>query len=84
MLTTISNLLTNRTYTISVLAHTQIGDGPLSEAIKVKTQQGGENINIIYISNHVTEVSYMSVVSSGGFVVGDVRLTSSHLMLCNF
>ena len=40
-LTTISNLLTNRTYTISVLAYTSVGDGPLSEPIQVKTQQGG-------------------------------------------
>ncbi len=40
-LTTISNLLTNRTYTVSVLAYTSVGDGPLSEPIKVKTQQGG-------------------------------------------
>ena len=40
-LTTISNLLTNRTYTVSVLAFTAVGDGPLSEPIKVRTQQGG-------------------------------------------
>lgn len=40
-LTTITNLMTNRTYTISVLAFTSIGDGPLSEPIQVKTQQGG-------------------------------------------
>ncbi len=40
-LTTISNLLTNRTYTISVLAYTAQGNGPLSENIQVKTQQGG-------------------------------------------
>jgi len=41
-LTTVSNLLTNRTYTISVLASTDIGDGPLSDQIRVKTQQGGK------------------------------------------
>lgn len=40
-LTTLTNLVTNRTYTISVLAHTVIGDGPLSEHIQVVTQQGG-------------------------------------------
>ena len=40
-LTTISNLLTNRTYTISMLAYTSVGDGPLSQPIQVKTQQGG-------------------------------------------
>ena len=41
VLTTISNLQTNRTYTISVLAFTNVGDGPLSEHIQVRTQQGG-------------------------------------------
>ena len=45
-LTTISNLLTNRTYSISVVAFTSRGDGPFSEHIQVKTQQGGKNINI--------------------------------------
>ena len=40
-LTTISSLVTNRTYTISMLAFTSVGSGPHSEAIKVKTQQGG-------------------------------------------
>lgn len=41
-LTTITNLLTNRTYTMSVLAYTGLGDGPLSDAIAVRTNQGGE------------------------------------------
>ena len=41
-LTTISNLLTNRTYSICVLAYTDIGEGPLSQHIQVVTQQGGE------------------------------------------
>ena len=40
-LTTLSNLLTNRTYTLSVLAFTSIGDGPLSAPIAVRTHQGG-------------------------------------------
>jgi len=40
-LTTIPNLLTNRTYTVKVLAYTAVGDGPLSEPIQVKLQQGG-------------------------------------------
>jgi netrin-G3 ligand len=43
-LTTISNLLTNRTYTISVLAFTDIGNGPQSDPIRVFTQQGGETL----------------------------------------
>ncbi|CAH1774763.1 unnamed protein product [Owenia fusiformis] len=37
---TIPNLATNRTYTFQVLAFTDIGSGPLSDPIKVKTQQG--------------------------------------------
>jgi len=40
-LTNILNLLTNRTYTLKVLAFTAVGDGPLSEHIQVKMQQGG-------------------------------------------
>jgi len=40
-LTTIANLLPNRTYTLKVLAYTAVGDGPLSDEIQVKMQQGG-------------------------------------------
>jgi len=40
-LTTIPNLLTNRTYTLKALAYTAVGDGPLSEEIQVKLQHGG-------------------------------------------
>jgi len=40
-LTTIANLLTNRTYTLKVLAYTAVGDGPLSGQIQVRTQKGG-------------------------------------------
>ncbi|XP_064626984.1 tyrosine-protein phosphatase Lar-like isoform X3 [Lineus longissimus] len=39
-LATLSNLQINKTYTICVLAFTGVGDGPLSEPIQVKTQQG--------------------------------------------
>lgn len=42
-LTNIPNLLTNRTYTLRVLAYTEVGDGPLSEQMQVKMQQGGSN-----------------------------------------
>lgn len=41
LLTTISGLQTNKTYSFTVMAYTQKGDGPLAEPIKVKTQQGG-------------------------------------------
>jgi len=41
-LTTVSNLITNRTYAISVLAYTAFGDGPMSwPPVLVKIQQGG-------------------------------------------
>jgi len=40
-LTNIPNLLTNRTYSLRVLAFTEVGDGPLSEQMQVKMQQGG-------------------------------------------
>ena len=49
-LTTIRNLLTNRTYTIVVQAFSSVGNGPLSEPISVKTQQGGMYSNI---SHHI-------------------------------
>lgn len=41
LLTTVSNLITGTTYSIRVLAFTSVGDGPPSDVIQVKTQQGG-------------------------------------------
>ncbi|XP_054982010.1 receptor-type tyrosine-protein phosphatase S isoform X12 [Sorex araneus] len=40
LLTTVGSLLEDETYTVRVLAFTSVGDGPLSEPIQVKTQQG--------------------------------------------
>nr|XP_056701452.1 receptor-type tyrosine-protein phosphatase S isoform X3 [Euleptes europaea] len=40
LLTTVSSLLEGETYTVRVLAFTSVGDGPLSDPIQVKTQQG--------------------------------------------
>ncbi|XP_053157433.1 receptor-type tyrosine-protein phosphatase S isoform X12 [Hemicordylus capensis] len=40
LLTTVSSLLEEKTYTVRVLAFTSVGDGPLSDPIQVKTQQG--------------------------------------------
>lgn len=40
LLTAISNLLEDETYTVRVLAFTSLGDGPLSDLIQVKTSQG--------------------------------------------
>uniref|UniRef100_A0A8C5M382 Receptor-type tyrosine-protein phosphatase S n=1 Tax=Leptobrachium leishanense TaxID=445787 RepID=A0A8C5M382_9ANUR len=39
-LTTVGSLLEHETYTVRVLAYTSVGDGPLSDPIQVKTQQG--------------------------------------------
>ncbi|XP_041416716.1 receptor-type tyrosine-protein phosphatase S isoform X11 [Xenopus laevis] len=40
LITTIGSLLEHETYTVRVLAFTSVGDGPLSDPIQVKTQQG--------------------------------------------
>ena len=40
-LITISSLVTNETYTIAVTAFTDIGEGPPSEYMHVRTQLGG-------------------------------------------
>lgn len=42
-LTTISELVPHSIYTISVQAVTGMGPGPLSDPVKVKTQQGGKD-----------------------------------------
>uniref|UniRef100_A0A8C3EA73 Receptor-type tyrosine-protein phosphatase F n=1 Tax=Corvus moneduloides TaxID=1196302 RepID=A0A8C3EA73_CORMO len=39
--TTVGSLITGTTYSIRVLAFTSVGDGPPSDIIQVKTQQGG-------------------------------------------
>lgn len=41
-LTTISGLTTDITYSLRVLGFTSVGDGPPSDVLQVKTQQGGE------------------------------------------
>ncbi|XP_074834404.1 receptor-type tyrosine-protein phosphatase S isoform X5 [Carettochelys insculpta] len=40
LLTTVGSLLEDETYTVRVLAFTSVGDGPLSDPIQIKTQQG--------------------------------------------
>ncbi|XP_038938995.1 receptor-type tyrosine-protein phosphatase S isoform X8 [Rattus norvegicus] len=48
LLTTVGSLLEDETYTVRVLAFTSVGDGPLSDPIQVKTQQGvpGQPMNL--------------------------------------
>ncbi|XP_077190195.1 receptor-type tyrosine-protein phosphatase F isoform X7 [Paroedura picta] len=40
LLTTVGNLITGTTYSIRVLAFTSVGDGPPSDVIQLRTQQG--------------------------------------------
>ena len=40
LLTTITNLVQERTYSLRVLAYTEVGDGPLSHVISVNTSTG--------------------------------------------
>jgi len=40
LLTTVSNLLGNRSYSLRLLAFTEVGDGPLSHVINVTTSTG--------------------------------------------
>lgn len=42
-LTTISDLATDITYSLRVLGFTSVGDGPPSDLLQIKTQQGGED-----------------------------------------
>ena len=63
-LTTISNLEVNQTYTICVLAFTSVGDGPLSETIRVKTQQGGK------YDTKYTKIYIMSIQNSALLMAG--------------
>ena len=53
-LTTISDMVTMATYTIRVLAFNARGDGPLSDPIQVKTQQGG----MIFHSNKLPSLTW--------------------------
>ncbi|XP_063770955.1 receptor-type tyrosine-protein phosphatase S isoform X10 [Pseudophryne corroboree] len=59
LLTTIGGLLGHETYTVRVLAFTSVGDGPLSDPIQVKTQQGvpGQPMNFRAEAKSETTIS---------------------------
>ncbi|XP_056427681.1 receptor-type tyrosine-protein phosphatase S isoform X6 [Hyla sarda] len=59
LLTTIANLAEHETYTVRVLAFTSVGDGPLSDPIQVKTQQGvpGQPMNFRAEAKSETSIS---------------------------
>lgn len=50
-LITISGLTTNVTYNLRVLGFTSVGDGPLSDILRIKAQPGGENGLIKFKTN---------------------------------
>jgi len=55
---TINGLTPNRTYTISVLAYSEMGQGPLSVPSQVITRQGGMYQLLFFVS--ITEFSGVS------------------------
>ncbi|XP_074933686.1 receptor-type tyrosine-protein phosphatase S isoform X3 [Phalacrocorax aristotelis] len=57
LLTTVGSLLEDETYTVRVLAFTSVGDGPLSDPIQVKTQQGVPGQPISFRAEAKTETS---------------------------
>ncbi|XP_043833008.1 receptor-type tyrosine-protein phosphatase S isoform X19 [Dromiciops gliroides] len=59
LLTTVGSLLEDETYTVRVLAFTSVGDGPLSDPIQVKTQQGvpGQPMNFRAEAKSETSIS---------------------------
>ncbi|KAL0611836.1 Receptor-type tyrosine-protein phosphatase S [Plecturocebus cupreus] len=59
LLTTVGSLLEDETYTVRVLAFTSVGDGPLSDPIQVKTQQGvpGQPMNLRAEARSETSIS---------------------------
>ncbi|XP_042691537.1 receptor-type tyrosine-protein phosphatase S isoform X5 [Centrocercus urophasianus] len=59
LLTTVGSLLEDETYTVRVLAFTSVGDGPLSDPIQVKTQQGVPGQPMNFRAEAKTETSIM-------------------------
>ncbi|XP_064031488.1 receptor-type tyrosine-protein phosphatase S isoform X10 [Pogoniulus pusillus] len=57
LLTTVGSLLEDETYTVRVLAFTSVGDGPLSDPIQVKTQQGVPGQPMNFRADAKTETS---------------------------
>lgn len=56
---TLLNLKTNSTYTITILAFSSAGEGPLSEEIQVMTNPGGNAVFITHsISLLIFDVSF--------------------------
>lgn len=53
-LTTISGLTTDITYSLRVLGFTSVGDGPPSDVLQIKTQQGGENMLAMSLQSNST------------------------------
>ncbi|XP_069072076.1 receptor-type tyrosine-protein phosphatase S isoform X3 [Pleurodeles waltl] len=58
-LTTVKSLREDETYTVRVLAYTSVGDGPLSEPMQIKTQQGVPGQPMNFRAEAKTETSIM-------------------------
>jgi len=58
-LTTISNLIEDRTYSLRVLAYTDVGDGPLSHTVNVNTSFGKYNMRVFYIVTLVRRYNFL-------------------------
>ncbi|XP_025110636.1 receptor-type tyrosine-protein phosphatase F-like isoform X2 [Pomacea canaliculata] len=61
-LTTISGLEPNQTYTISILAYSSIGPGPMSHPIQVLTTQGGFQVPYQPLNLHAEAISPNEIV----------------------
>ncbi|TNN77476.1 Receptor-type tyrosine-protein phosphatase F [Liparis tanakae] len=62
-LTTISGLTADITYTLRVLGFTSVGDGPPSDVLRIKSQQGGENTHC-KLCSWVTCFTHRSIAST--------------------
>uniref|UniRef100_A0A8C9F2D9 protein-tyrosine-phosphatase n=1 Tax=Pavo cristatus TaxID=9049 RepID=A0A8C9F2D9_PAVCR len=67
LLTTVGSLLEDETYTVRVLAFTSVGDGPLSDPIQVKTQQGGEYLFAHLSSELIVLLTWIFLLSFSFF-----------------
>jgi len=56
LLTTVSNLLIDRSYSLRLLAFTDVGDGPLSHVITVNTSITGNHSNTHMLPQQQNEI----------------------------
>uniref|UniRef100_G1N1L6 protein-tyrosine-phosphatase n=1 Tax=Meleagris gallopavo TaxID=9103 RepID=G1N1L6_MELGA len=61
-ITTIGNLVPQKTYSVKVLAFTSVGDGPLSSDIQVITQTGGKAVDCLSCSSSTAFFKMLTVI----------------------